>query len=301
MKKLTLLLALFFAFQLSNGQQNVLIIQPGPGLNDGTDNGTPDAGKDTWVNRFAPGDNYGDSYASASSPRSNCNTSDYKSYFRFDVFSLPDEVDSVFFGVTHLPHTTYCYANCDADFYFYHLTEPWDEMALIQSNLPSEDPTPFYGPINITFPNDFGNREYNITDAYNYWKSPEGNNFGFVTYSPTVGCNNAAVTFSVYSSDEAEETFRPYLKIYYGGPTGVNDAAERDAVTVYPNPFKDQLIFDAAEFDRYYLTDLYGKVVDVTYDEGLGGFHTDQLSTGLYILHLEKGSETHTVKVIKGE
>jgi hypothetical protein len=256
---------------------------------------------DSWVNLYTPQANYGDGLYALSSPRSTCNTSDYKSYFRFEVAELPEEVDSVFFGVTHLPHTSYCYSNCDADFYFHYLTSPWDEMTLNQSNLPSEDPAAFYGPINITFPNDFGTQEYDITNAYNYWKTEGVDNFGFVTYSPTSGCNNAAVQFMAYSSDDTLETRRPYLKIYYNGPTGINDAAKKDAVTVYPNPFKDQLIFDATAFDRYYLTDLYGKVVDVTYDEGLGGFHTDQLSTGLYILHLEKGNRYHSVKVIKGE
>jgi hypothetical protein len=81
----------------------------------------------------------------------------------------------------------------------------------------------------------------------------------------------------------------------------VNEALVKNAVNVYPNPFKDQLIFDAKEFDRYYLTDLLGKKFNLVYDEVLGGFHTDQLNTGLYILHLEKGKKHHLVKVIKSE
>ena len=189
-----------------------IVFRPGPGLNDGTDNGSANGGKDSWAHGSEPGTNFGVDPYILGSPVSNCNPWTFKAYIQFDLSTLPANVQQVFLGVTHFPHTTYCYSNCDADFYFYPVTESWNEMTLTYDTMPSEA-APLYGPINISFPNDFGNREYDITSIYRAWKDSSVPNHGLAIYSPTVGCNNAAVTFSVHSSDAAEENNRPYLKI----------------------------------------------------------------------------------------
>ncbi|OOP56662.1 MAG: hypothetical protein AYP45_07870 [Candidatus Brocadia carolinensis] len=145
-------------------------------------------------------------------PRSTCNSVNAKAYIQFDISSLPDTVERVYLGVTHYPHPqTYCYSNCCADFYFYPVLEPWNEIST-PSSPPLEGPS-VYGPINISFPNNFGNKEYDITEIYRQWKSGLVPNNGLVIYSPDGTCNNAAVGFIVGSSDNPDEAMRPYLKI----------------------------------------------------------------------------------------
>jgi hypothetical protein len=213
--------------------QSEIVFRPGPGLNNGTDNGSANGGKDSWVSGDTSGTNYGAESYVVATPVSNCNSATAKAYIQFDLSTLPANVQQVFLGVTHLPHMSYCLSNCDADFYFYPVTEPWSETTLIYDNKPPEAAA-VYGPINITFPNDFGNREYDITSIYRAWKNNSVPNHGLAIYSPTVGCNNAAVIFYVHSSDATEENNRPYLKIpcaalppglisWWGGNGNAND------------------------------------------------------------------------------
>jgi hypothetical protein len=227
------------------------------------------------------------------SPRSNCNTSDYKAYYQFDVSGLPATVDSVFFGVMHAPHTNYCYSNCNADFYFYFVTSTWDEMTLAQQNEPTEDTAAFYGPIAISFPNDYQIQEYDITTAYTAWKSGNTPNNGFVVYSPTVGCNNAAVTFNTHTSDDTDSTNRPYLRIYYPSQAGLDENELQ--LTVYPNPFEDYIQVNLTAMDNYYLADLTGRKIAIDYDAGNQRIHTSNLAKGIYLLYVERNG-AHTVK-----
>lgn len=296
MKAFTFLLSAVLSLGMLSAQ-NMLIFQPDSGANDGTDIGGLLGGKDTWVNRYAPGDNYGNMYVVLASPRSNCNPSDYKSYYQFDVSGLPEVVDSVFFGVTHLPHDTYCYSNCNADFYFYYCASPWDEMTLIQNSLPAENPTAFYGPIPISYPNDFGNREYEITTAYNYWKDTSNANYGFTVYSPTVGCNNASVGFYTYSSDDSVATNRPYLKIYYPSQAGLEENAF--TLDVFPNPFGDFLLVNLTGIETFYMADLTGRRFQITYDASSKSINTASLAKGIYFLYLESHGKQAVKKIIK--
>ncbi len=190
------------------------IARPEPGLNDGTDNGTKQSGKDAFGGSSSEA-GYNDGGISATivvTPTSYCNDTKINGFIQFDVTSLPSTVEHVYLGFTHHPHDTYCYSNCNANFYFYPLTSVWQENTVSPSNHPTASPTPAYGPINVTFPNDFGTREYEITDLYQQWKSGSLANYGIEISSPTVGCNNAAVMFNVHSSD-SEISKRPYLRI----------------------------------------------------------------------------------------
>jgi len=299
MKNLITILAILLSINAGYGQF-ITTFQPSGGLNDGNDSGTVTTGKDTWVNRYSPTMNNGADSLALTSPRSNCNTSDYKSYFQFDITNLPNIVDSVFFGVTHLEHTSYCFSNCNADFYFYYNTSAWNEMTMIYSNEPSENPTAFCGPINVTFPNNFGNKEYNITNAYNYWKTNGVDNFGFTAYSPTLGCNNASVGFYVYSSDATNPADRPYLKIYHSFSNTINETNANDQLIVSPNPFTDELKINIKNPDEYYFTDITGRSFTVPFDKNNSSFNTNSLKTGLYILHVRKDNQHLTIKVMKG-
>jgi hypothetical protein len=297
MKKILTLLAIT-SICTAFGQSLEVIYTPAAGANDGTDEGGINGGKETWVNRFAPNDNYGNLEVTSGSPRSTCNNSDYKSYYQFDLSTLPAVVDSVFFGVHHYDHNTYCYSNCDADFYFYYVTSSWNEMELIHSNEPTEDATPFYGPINITFPNDFQNKEYNITTAYNQWKTGGLTNYGFAIYSPTVGCNNASVFFNIHTSDDPDPLLHPYLKVYYPNPAGLNEIALN--ITAYPNPFKDHFKIDIKGLSSYKLTDLSGRPHEIDYHQETNEFTISNLSNGLYLLHIStSNNEYKTIRLLK--
>jgi len=192
-----------------------IIFQPAPGKNDGTDDGSIDAGKDAYF--FDCNGNWsGTSTTFGGNPRSTCNQCNAKGYIQFNVSTLPDKVDKVYLGVTHDAHTNYCYSMCEANFYFYPVLSPWNEVSLPQTQ--PQEGSAVFGPINIKFPNDFGKKEYDITEIYRKWKSGEVPNNGLVIYSPDQGCVNAGVRWSVYSSDSTEAAKRPYLRVISDQP-----------------------------------------------------------------------------------
>jgi hypothetical protein len=127
-------------------------------------------GKDAFVYEGDPGLNYGTNAVVEALPISNCNATHCEAFMQFDLSTLPADVESVHLVVKHAPHTTYCYSGCAADFYFAILTGAWDEMTINYNNFPARGDD-FYGPVPISFPNDFGTVEYDITDAYIAWKS----------------------------------------------------------------------------------------------------------------------------------
>ncbi|MCU0600644.1 MAG: DNRLRE domain-containing protein [Desulfobacterales bacterium] len=206
---------LFFILCIVSGRSvycQEIIFRPAPGLNNGTDNGSVNAGKDALGGTCDnPGYNGGASAAILAAPITICNSCNTNLYIEFNLDSLPADVSHVYLGFTHLPHTDYCLSNCNADFYFYPISQPWNEMTVTLNNAPSHGPAVF-GPINITFPNDFGKREYEITDLYRQWKNGTIPNYGIEISSTTTGCNNAAVIFYVHSSDAEDPAERPYLR-----------------------------------------------------------------------------------------
>lgn len=296
MKK-SYLLSLLFCLSIGVSGQNMMVFQPSGGANDSTDNGGLTSGKDTWTNRYSSSMNYGDIMTTAGSPRSNCNTSDYKAYFQFDLTGLPTVVDSVFFGVTHYPHNTYCYSNCIADFYIYKVTSSWNEMTLTQTTEPSEDSIAIHGPIPFSFPNDYQNKEYEITAAYNDWISTPASNFGLTVYSPTIGCNNAAVTFNVHTSDDTAAATRPYLKIYY--PSQASLQEEEEIPLFYPNPFENFIFLPLNGDDWFAIYDITGRKVEVEYDESEQKIITEHLLPGVYILQVESHNKRAALKMVK--
>ena len=175
--------------------------------------------EDSFVDETTPenaGRNFGDAEQMTASPVSNCNNANDIIFIKFDLDHAPGNVEKVELVVEHLPQTTACHSNCNADFYFYPVLEPWDEMTLTFNNKPEYDDTPVYGPVNITVPNDFGQRRYDITDVYRRWMDGNLTNYGLAIHSPTVGCNNAAAQFMIYSSENTGHT-GPYLEITPAG------------------------------------------------------------------------------------
>jgi hypothetical protein len=147
-------------------------------------------------------------------PRSTCNQCNTKAYIQFKLEGLPVSVEKVYLGVTHYPHTNVCYSTCSADFYFYPVLDPWDEMSIGTGDMPAEGQSSL-GPLTIAFPNDFGAQEYDITGIYKDWKVWEEPNHGIAIYSPDSGCVNGAAGFIVHTSDDPTEALRPYLRVVY--------------------------------------------------------------------------------------
>lgn len=306
MKKFYILAAFLFIAQLLFAQTPI-IFRPSPGSNDGTDEGGASGGKDAWVYEGDAANNYGTSGYIQALPISNCNATHCEAFIQFDLSSLPADVDSVFFGVKHYPHTSYCYSGCDADFYFALLAAAWDETTINYNNFPARG-SDIYGPVNISFPNDFGFVEYDITAAYRSWKNETVPNYGFNIYSPTVTCNNAAVFFNIASSDDTEEANRPYLKIVTP-PVGIESSlAKQIGLQCYPNPAGNQTTFEfilaASQNIVFELADVTGRLISTREYALAAG--TNKLSVslsdvnaGLYYYRLKTNAGEVAGKLIK--
>ncbi|RJR26728.1 MAG: DNRLRE domain-containing protein [Desulfobacteraceae bacterium] len=193
-----------------------MIFRPGPGANNGKDDGSVSGGKDAYA--WTCGNAYsGSSTLVVGHPRSDCNQCSTKGYIQFNLDTLPVAVKDVYLGVLHNPHTQSCKTMCNANFYFYPVLTSWNEMTIGSGTMPAEGQAVF-GPVNIAFPNDLGVKEYKITDIYTSWKTGKTPNNGLVIYSPDEGCVNGAVMFTFHSSDDPTPANRPYLKIIYFKP-----------------------------------------------------------------------------------
>jgi hypothetical protein len=297
------LLVLLLTFSFLGFSQNVIIYQPGPGANNGNDQGGYNGGKDTYTYQDLPSANHADIPNIVSLPVSNCNSTHAEILIQFDLGELPADVDSVFVGFTHNDHTVACYSNCEADWYFAAIKNTWSETTANYSNLPAVD-TAFYGPINIKFPNSFGKREYNITDMYRKWRFGLVTNNGFKIYSPNVGCNNAAVMFNIQSSDDTAVNKRPYLKLYYRDPSGIKSLPL--SVTVSPNPANDLVTLHLNAIQEKHvnvtITDIYGKTL-LTFNEpeqaknNTFQFSINQLSAGTYFVNVKTTTGLATTKL----
>lgn len=306
MKHLYLLTCILFLAQMLPAQTPI-IFRPGPGLNDGSDEGGATGGKDAWVYEGEPSLNYGSLGYIQALPISNCNATHCQAFIQFDLATLPADVETVYFGVKHASHTTYCYSACDANFYFAPLTAAWDEATINYNNFPARG-SEFYGPINVTFPNDFGFMEYDITSAYRDWKNGTIPNYGLNIYSTTVDCNNAAVYFNVSSSDDTEEANRPYLKIITP-PVGIESAlATQLGVQCYPNPAANQAILEfslnAPENTTVELVDVTGRLISTReYTANAGAnritIPLSDLNAGLYYYRLKTNAGIVSGKLMK--
>ena len=310
MKKILLFSVIMLVALATHAQKDsVTIFRPTPGHNDSTDQGGANGGKDAYVYQYTPDQNY-DSGIIVALPVSNCNNTQANGYLQFDVSGLPSNPDSVFLEVTHIPDTTYCYSNCDAYFYIANVTQQWHENTITFNNKPSQDTTHFFGPIHITFPNNFGPRAYNITAIYNKWRNGVVPNYGMVFYSPTVGCNNAAVGFFIHSSDDTDANTRPYLKIHTTVPNFVQTPLAQELnLKVYPNPVNQNVnisfIIPFISNAKIVITDIVGKVVfekevnDVTDKNITINIPMQNYATGLYMLNLYTSKGSVSGKIIK--
>lgn len=221
---------------------STLIFQPGPGLNNGTDQGTLDAGKDASVLIHDGGQfNYGNS-GWLNHFASNCNGWNALSFYRFNVSDLPDPTDviSVKLSLYHTLLRAYNWGwqSPTTSFSLHPVLADWNEMTVLYTTKP-----PYGGAVATTTVNSSVGRSIptgqghhiffegwatmDITALYNAWKAGAMPNHGVAYRRINVWCENANATWTA-SSDiidvpgspiPQQAAFRPKLEIRYRSAT----------------------------------------------------------------------------------
>lgn len=235
--------------------QNPLVFQPGSGSNDGTDEGGLNGGKDTWVYDGDPSMNYGAHAWCYSMPQTTCNNTNVRGFLKFDVSTLPATVDSVLLAVDFVDQTNYCYSNCQASFSFNYVDAAWDEMTMTWNSQPSPS-DPFAGPFSIAFPEVGGERHYDVTDAYLAWRTGSRANHGFTIVPLDGSCNNAAIFFGFYSSDDTTAAHEPARLLVYTNTIGIPEPGIWSTLRITPNPAADVAVIDVPAVIGRYRADL---------------------------------------------
>lgn len=223
----------------SASAQTPIVFEPEAGLNDGTDEGGQYGGKDTWVYDGDPATNYGGNSVCYSMPLTTCNSTNVRGFLKFDVVDLPASVDSVVLAVDFLDQTNYCYSNCQASFSFNYVDAAWDEMGMTWNNQPQPSEA-FAGPFSVSFPEVGGERHYDVTDAYLAWRSGSRVNNGFTMVPLDGSCNNAAIFFGFYSSDDTTVAHEPVRLLIYENTSGIQEDAAWKEFRIAPNPITER-------------------------------------------------------------
>jgi acetyl esterase/lipase len=129
---------------------------------------------------------------------------------------------------------------------------------------------------------------------------PEG---GHVVYYTLEGrkfmINRTSCFFKSLFCDDCSDFFstEPVLADC-SGALNINESSLQNEVSVYPNPFKDQLSFNNLRGNEYfYLYNIQGQVIYEGTDIQSQSF--DQLSSGLYLLRVLQDDQQQTLKLYK--
>lgn len=284
--------------------QSPIVFQPGAGLNDGTDEGGANGGKDTWVYDGDPAMNYGGNAVCYSMPLTSCNNTNVRGFLKFDVSGLPAAVDSVILAADFVDQTNYCYSNCQASFSFNYLDAAWNEMTMTWNDQPTPSDA-FAGPFAVAFPEVGGERHYDVTDAYLAWRSGSRANHGFAIVPLDGSCNNAAIFFGFYSSDDTSAAHEPVRLLVYANTIGIPEHDAWSGLRISPNPAKETVFIEVPSTIgscRVELMDSSGRLVLQQYP-GLAQRSTVALyalDPGMYVLRLiSEGHGTLTRRLVK--
>lgn len=198
-----------------------LTFRPGPGANNGSDEGGESGGKDTWDWRT---DNPAHSNVNTGANptlalwNSNCNGWLARSYLQFDVSSLP--AAELVTGVKLVLYTRiggiYGAQPASSTMVVQAVTAPWHEMTLTYNTRPPVAPTV---EASVTLPSG-GNPgfegfvEIDITALYRSWRDGSRPNYGMMYSRSNTACENGNYNYT-RSSDDADETKRPALLVTY--------------------------------------------------------------------------------------
>ncbi len=203
-----------------------IIFQPCGGLNDGTDDGSVNAGKDAGTWAYSPGSSVYSATSTMEAWISNCNGGTGYTHLEFNLDCLPaaDVVTNVKLRFFLREYTSYWgYTRSTEIWNLLRITQPWNEMGITHSNMPA---TALYSSFTInptagvhTAPTNwtvFAFDDYvelDVTSLYKDWKNGVVPNYG-VSIRPTwIECNNGN-TARISTSDELVDVAkRPALII----------------------------------------------------------------------------------------
>jgi len=184
------------------------IIQPSPGSNNGTDDGSEIAGKDAYTRQEGFEDtNYGDNYRILTGAQAT--GEDVRGLLQFNLDGLPGNAQSATLRLYSMVSNGF---SDSGTVNVYRITESWDEMAVTHNTIPTSDVTIY---ASQTVNNVDGWVLWDITSLYNLWKSGTANYGMMLNTVGSAPCNGtgdcAPGTF--YSSDHTESALRPMLVI----------------------------------------------------------------------------------------
>jgi len=203
----------------ANDPPDTVTLQPGPGLNNGTDDGSATRGKDTWINNLSPvspGD--GTFYLWNIS----CNQYRGRGLLRFSLDGLPKQnitsakvymYTSVYFNGSGSP-----WPAGDQKVSLRKLTADWNEKTVSWDNPPGFDPAVIDPKVVRTTGVKPPAKEFqdwlsfDITDLYKGWANGSIPNHGIMFYLDTSVCQNGD-EFTMYTSDWADSSLRPKLVV----------------------------------------------------------------------------------------
>lgn len=207
-------------------------LQPGPGLNDGTDDGSADKGKDTDAWGYQTADDAASQYLYT--PNSNCNSGIGYAYVQFLLDGMPkkkiisvkvETSNWVYFNGAGWPWPVR-----DVQISARKVTSPWNEIGMTYGTQPSYDPTvvdykivhtvgggtPAYQPPWSDPYTEFdGILSFDITNLYKGWADGSIPNYGLMFHLDTSFCNNGDITLMRSSDYEGDVSLRPKLVVEY--------------------------------------------------------------------------------------
>jgi hypothetical protein len=208
------------------GPTATFTLQPGPGLNDGTDDGSAAKGKDTWINN---------AYATSPGDQNfylwniSCNSYRGGGLLRFSLDGLPAQnivsakiymYTSVYFNGSGSP-----WPAGDQQVSVRKLTADWNETTASWGSQPACDPAIIDPHIVTTVGNALPSYEFqdwiafDITDLYKGWANGSVPNYGILFHLDTSVCQNGD-EFTMWTSDYLGDTsLRPKLVVTYNLPT----------------------------------------------------------------------------------
>ncbi|MBI4886314.1 MAG: DNRLRE domain-containing protein [Acidobacteria bacterium] len=221
-------------------QTATVTFRPGPGANDGSDEGGASGGKDTWDWRT---DNPAHSNVNTGANtvlalwNSNCNGWQARSYLQFDVSSLPaaELVTSVKLLLYTKIGGIYGAEPPSSTMVVQAVLAPWNEMTLTYNTAPPVSPTVEASVTLATAgnPGFQGFADLDITELYKDWRDGTRPNYGMRYSRSNLACENGNYNYTT-SSDDADDTRRPALVVTYldePEDTTPPDIAVPDAVT----------------------------------------------------------------------
>lgn len=205
-----------------------VVLQPSPGLNDGTDDGTATKGKDTWVwtnpAYYTPPDCPGDpALPLYNSP---CNSNFARGYLQFSLDGLPR---SNIASARIVAYTTVYFNGAGWPWYvdpqisLRRVTSGWSETTLNWANQPSYAPavidphvidTVGGGSWGHAYTEFEGWLTFDVTELYRGWASGSITNHGVAFFTDTEMCVNGDEIL-IFSSDNPDASLRPKLVVTY--------------------------------------------------------------------------------------